>query len=254
MKSLLSRLTGTTLLLCALLFGTHEVNATILVDQQSPYGGYSVGGTDWTAFTSALAGQPGGYSVGSIGNAADVAAASAILIVTRDNNFGANFSLSSAEKANLTSFLATGGRVVILGEGNFWNLWNDSVLAFVSGGTASSGTVFSGTATANVANSLTAGVSSILVQGGGTTSGGTALFNQNFATLWSENLLTVLDVNVFTQNGAPVFRDNVANWLGESLVTPAVPEPSTWAMMVLGFAGIGTMAYRRRKKTAAIAA
>jgi hypothetical protein len=27
----------------------------------------------------------------------------------------------------------------------------------------------------------------------------------------------------------------------------AVPEPSTWAMMVLGFAGIGFMAYRRRK-------
>jgi hypothetical protein len=26
----------------------------------------------------------------------------------------------------------------------------------------------------------------------------------------------------------------------------AVPEPSTWAMMILGFAGIGFMAYRRR--------
>lgn len=29
-------------------------------------------------------------------------------------------------------------------------------------------------------------------------------------------------------------------------VTAAVPEPSTWAMMILGFAGIGFMAYRRR--------
>lgn len=28
----------------------------------------------------------------------------------------------------------------------------------------------------------------------------------------------------------------------------AVPEPSTWAMMVLGFAGIGFMAYRRRSE------
>jgi hypothetical protein len=34
--------------------------------------------------------------------------------------------------------------------------------------------------------------------------------------------------------------------------TPAVPEPSTWAMMILGFAGLGFMAYRR--KSAAIAA
>jgi hypothetical protein len=28
--------------------------------------------------------------------------------------------------------------------------------------------------------------------------------------------------------------------------TAAVPEPSTWAMMILGFAGVGFMAYRRR--------
>lgn len=27
----------------------------------------------------------------------------------------------------------------------------------------------------------------------------------------------------------------------------AVPEPSTWAMMILGFAGVGFLAYRRRK-------
>jgi hypothetical protein len=34
--------------------------------------------------------------------------------------------------------------------------------------------------------------------------------------------------------------------LGFDPVTNAVPEPSTWAMMILGFAGIGFMAYRRR--------
>jgi hypothetical protein len=27
----------------------------------------------------------------------------------------------------------------------------------------------------------------------------------------------------------------------------SVPEPSTWAMMILGFAGMGFIAYRRRK-------
>jgi PEP-CTERM motif len=30
----------------------------------------------------------------------------------------------------------------------------------------------------------------------------------------------------------------------------AVPEPSTWAMLLLGFAGVGFMAYRRRNQTA----
>jgi hypothetical protein len=34
----------------------------------------------------------------------------------------------------------------------------------------------------------------------------------------------------------------------------AVPEPSTWAMMVLGFAGVGFMAYRRKSKPALMAA
>jgi hypothetical protein len=36
--------------------------------------------------------------------------------------------------------------------------------------------------------------------------------------------------------------------------TPAVPEPSTWAMMILGFAGVGFMAYRRKAKPALMAA
>jgi PEP-CTERM motif len=32
-------------------------------------------------------------------------------------------------------------------------------------------------------------------------------------------------------------------------VTPGVPEPSTWAMMIFGFVGVGFMAYRRRTTT-----
>jgi hypothetical protein len=32
----------------------------------------------------------------------------------------------------------------------------------------------------------------------------------------------------------------------ESGFVSAVPEPSTWAMLILGFAGVGLMAYRRR--------
>jgi hypothetical protein len=41
-------------------------------------------------------------------------------------------------------------------------------------------------------------------------------------------------------------------FLGEA--TGGVPEPSTWAMMILGFAGIGFMAYRRKSKPALMAA
>jgi hypothetical protein len=39
----------------------------------------------------------------------------------------------------------------------------------------------------------------------------------------------------------------------QSQVSP-VPEPSTWAMMILGFAGVGFMAYRRKTKPSLMAA
>jgi hypothetical protein len=41
---------------------------------------------------------------------------------------------------------------------------------------------------------------------------------------------------------------------GELEVAAAVPEPSTWAMMLLGFAGAGFMAYRRKPKPALMVA
>jgi hypothetical protein len=54
----------------------------------------------------------------------------------------------------------------------------------------------------------------------------------------------------------------IARWDSEGVVADsitfaqvsAVPEPSTWAMMILGFAGIGFMAYRRKSKSALMAA
>jgi hypothetical protein len=39
--------------------------------------------------------------------------------------------------------------------------------------------------------------------------------------------------------------------LAESTVSP-VPEPSTWAMMILGFVGVGFMAYRRKQNGQAL--
>jgi PEP-CTERM motif len=41
---------------------------------------------------------------------------------------------------------------------------------------------------------------------------------------------------------------------GTLTISAAVPEPSTWAMMILGFVGVGFMAYRRKSKPALMAA
>jgi hypothetical protein len=48
--------------------------------------------------------------------------------------------------------------------------------------------------------------------------------------------------------GATCRGTMVCDKLGR-LMTAAVPEPSTWAMMILGFAGVGFMTYRRRKQS-----
>jgi hypothetical protein len=40
--------------------------------------------------------------------------------------------------------------------------------------------------------------------------------------------------------------------LGEAITASAIPEPSTWAMMVLGFIGLGYAAFRRNSKGRAV--
>jgi len=40
----------------------------------------------------------------------------------------------------------------------------------------------------------------------------------------------------------------------DAMSIAAVPEPSTWAMMILGFAGVGFVAYRRKSTPGLMAA
>jgi PEP-CTERM motif len=41
---------------------------------------------------------------------------------------------------------------------------------------------------------------------------------------------------------------NEDSWFGGNIELSTVPEPSTWAMMLLGFAGLGYAGYRRRRE------
>jgi hypothetical protein len=50
-----------------------------------------------------------------------------------------------------------------------------------------------------------------------------------------------------------VFNNDQLSLLSATVtVTDAVPEPSTWAMMILGFAGIGLITYRRRNQSSTL--
>jgi hypothetical protein len=65
--------------------------------------------------------------------------------------------------------------------------------------------------------------------------------------IFSLNSMAVGDISAAAQNGG-IFA--IAGHVGPP---PAVPEPSTWAMMLLGFVGLGYAGYRRTRKAVSIA-
>jgi hypothetical protein len=58
----------------------------------------------------------------------------------------------------------------------------------------------------------------------------------------------------FAANQASQATFFIIDAAGDIARVAAVPEPSTWAMMILGFAGVGFMAYRRKSKPALMVA
>jgi hypothetical protein len=87
------------------------------------------------------------------------------------------------------------------------------------------------------------------------TNAGTGATSLSF-TLTDPNPLTTASFSFGTGgSGDALFTADILSLNGLTGVVgggiaSAVPEPSTWAMMILGFAGIGFMAYRRRSRTA----
>jgi hypothetical protein len=73
---------------------------------------------------------------------------------------------------------------------------------------------------------------------------------ETFGTVLFDDVSNLSSVAFTDQSGVIKLIDRSGFWnveLSSVTVTSAVPEPSTWAMMILGFFGIGTMTYRRRK-------
>ena len=69
----------------------------------------------------------------------------------------------------------------------------------------------------------------------------------SFVGFVSDGTITSLTVEA-VQPGTGFLWPTVDNLTLAQGLTSAVPEPSTWAMMILGFAGVGFMAYRRSRK------
>jgi PEP-CTERM motif-containing protein len=92
------------------------------------------------------------------------------------------------------------------------------------------------------------------VTNGSNPAGGTGVPNFFISFYGKDDKLGALSGNsgiiAFDDGGSPADADY--DDLVVRFNVSAVPEPTTWAMMLLGFAGIGLLAYRRRSKLAAL--
>ncbi|MBR0995604.1 PEPxxWA-CTERM sorting domain-containing protein [Bradyrhizobium japonicum] len=67
--------------------------------------------------------------------------------------------------------------------------------------------------------------------------------------------LQIFSSSALFQDPLAFLIDGSGNSFSVDVVAPAVaavPEPSTWAMMIMGFFGVGFMTYRRRKQSNAL--
>jgi hypothetical protein len=220
--------------------------AQLLVSDSGGTLNYGYGYSNWVNFTAAINSAFGGAGnvtvVPDLTNAGQVAAADAVFLDQR----WLTGTLSATEITNIQNFIASGKRIVMIGENSSWNPWDQQILGIVGGTFV---TDFGGVTTPVLVHPLTAGVTQLNLAAAGIASGGTPLFDQNFATLWgAQNVLTVLDVNVFDESHWPdpnhtQWGNNVAVWLAG-----AVPEPSSAILAAIGAALF--VVWRARKSRA----
>jgi hypothetical protein len=200
----------------------------LLVSQGWPAMGvsqYYYGGDLWPEMTAAIDAAAATVTVtADLEDLPTMLLYDALWIDQRDNDYGPGpKQLTAAEAANVAAYMATGRRVVIIGENQNWTTWNDQIMGLVGG--VFEGEALSWTLYPIAAHALTDGVTSVYVNAGGYCTGGLALFDWNVATEWGGSVITVLDVNVmeafyWTFNDNSTFATNLAGWIG--CTTPVI--------------------------------
>lgn len=216
---------------------------TLLVNQQDPYiGSYGYGLDRWVAFSAMLDAQFGATNITvQTSNLTDLLAYDSLMVVPTDPG-GSHPVLDATEIANLQAFIATGRRVLLVGENDAWTAWNNSILSAVGGSFAGELSVVEGDLAPVLVHPLTAGVSLLRYRVDGLATGGTSLFDMNLATLWGagQNTLSVLSSNIiedyyFGISDNTAFATNMAAWL-DGADTGQVPEPASYLLAGLGMA------------------
>lgn len=138
--------------------------------------------------------------------------------------------LSAGEMANISAFIDSGRRVVMIGENEAWTIWNNQLMSIVGGG-FSGADCSSTTAAVVFPHEITEGVSNVRPICVGLASGGTPFLDVPFVTLWGaqQNVVTILDENAESDGGWTLldnarFFTNIAEWLGCGEIIPVELE------------------------------
>lgn len=229
-------------ILCAALAGAvaPASGQSLLVSRSGGQGGYGYGFGSWDNLTAAIDNR---FSrVDTVANFTDLNLMLQYDRLWLDQRW-TDARLPQQEAQNIAAFIATGRRVLMVGENGLWTNWNNDILAIVGGSHEGQ---FSGTM--NKVRDwpvITDGVQRANAAAVGVARGGTALFDANFATVWSgngtDNVVTVLDVNFWDDTYWNQFDDarlatNLVEWL-------ALPTPSAAAVL-----GLGALAASRRRR------
>lgn len=122
-----------------------------------------------------------------------------------------------------------------------------------------------GVSLSSIGDSGTGSTSFFQITGSGSFSGGSIIHDDgasvyldgNPTAVVSQPVETSAELGTFvTTPGPHTFTIDYVEGNGApsqlTFMTTAIPEPSTWAMMILGFMGLGFMAYRRKENGAAL--
>lgn len=232
------------LLLAIMLFGLvlSAGASSLLISQETPYLGYGYGLGSWTAFDAAIntAFNNNVTLYGSDLNDLNYMEQFDALMVVARQPYGQG--LSATEIANITAYIGTGRRVFLIGENSAWASWNNSILATVGG--SYSGNDTSNTLNRVVVNDITMNSPVLYTIADGIATGGVSLYDLNVLTLWGDNVVSLLSINVLDDSygaGNAAFKTDMANWLASS----GVPEPGTLLMLGSGIAGVAALLRRK---------